>query len=110
MLQSETSLYLAGLFLRFGVPLCFTIILAWLLRNMDLQWLREAGEEKGKEKSIDRQLPEGCWIIHNLSKDDRRGMELPDVCWKVRMRFEGILPDHCLECQYFKEGVLENAA
>lgn len=110
MLQSETSLYLAGLFLRFGVPLGFTIILAWLLRNMDLHWLEKADEEKGQVNSTKEQLPEGCWIIHNLSKDDLTGMELHDTCWKVRMRFEGVLPDQCLECQYFKEGVLENAA
>ena len=110
MLQSETSLYIAGLFLRFGVPLGFTIILAWLLRNMDLQWLGEASQEKEDEKSITGQLPEGCWIIHNISKEDHRVMEPSEICWKVRMRFEGILPDQCIECPYFKEGVLENAA
>jgi cytochrome c-type biogenesis protein CcmE len=110
MLQSETSLYLAGLFLRFGVPLGLTIILAWLLRNMDMQWLEQADEDKGKDHRIEGQLPDGCWIIHNLSKDNHVDTELQDACWKVRVRFEGILPDQCLDCQYFQEGVLEDAA
>ncbi len=110
MLQSETSLYLAGLFLRFGVPLGFTILLAWLLRNLDLHWLEEAVEDKGVDHGNEVRLPDGCWIIHNFSKDHPEGIEPQDSCWKVRIRFEGILPDQCIDCPYFKEGVLEVAA
>lgn len=110
MLQSESSLYLAGLFLRFGVPLGLTIFLAWLLRNLDLHWLEEVTGERRDEKIDLRQEPQGCWIIHNLPQEKSLSHDLQEACWKVRMGFEGVLPDQCLDCQYFKEGLLENAA
>jgi hypothetical protein len=110
MLQGEGSLYLAGLFLRFGVPLGLTLILAWLLRNLDLRWVNEADHMEEHETIEEVQLPEACWIIHNLSKDDGGSVEPQEPCWRVRMRFEGNLPSQCLDCTFFKEGLLEIAA
>jgi len=110
MLQSEGSMYLAGLFLRFGVPLGLTIFLAWLLKNMDLHWLDEVNGESQGEKPDLNQEPQGCWIINNLPQEKYLSEDLQEACWKVRVGFEGILPDQCLDCKYFKEGILENAA
>jgi hypothetical protein len=110
MLQSDGSMYLVGLFLRFGVPLGLTIILAWLLKNIDLQWLKEANGEKEVEKSDFPSIIQGCWILHNLSLEKSLSGDPQEGCWKVRVKFEGDLPDQCLECNFFTEGILENAA
>ncbi|OGO16816.1 MAG: hypothetical protein A2Z14_07115 [Chloroflexi bacterium RBG_16_48_8] len=110
MLQSEGSLYLAGLFLRFGVPLGLTIILTWLLRNLDLHWLEQADDTRENETIEEAQLSEACWVVHNLSSDDGRCADLQEPCWRVRLRFEGNLSNQCLDCQFFKDGLLENAA
>ena len=110
MLQADGTLYLAGLFLRFGVPLGLTIILAWLLRNMDLRWMEEGEPSVESNRIENKELSEICWIVHNFVKDDGVELEAQETCWKVRMRFEGILPSECLDCEIFQEGLLEIAA
>jgi hypothetical protein len=110
MLQSEGSLYLAGLFLRFGVPLGLTIILAWVLRNLDLRWVEEGEPSIENETVEEDQLPEACWIVHNTSTDNGRNATTQEPCWRIRMRFEGNLSSQCLDCQYFKDRILETAA
>ena len=110
MLQSDGTMYLAGLFLRFGVPLGLTIFLAWLLNNLDLSWLNEMRGDSHAEKTVLHQKPQGCWILHKLPLENSSFGDPQDACWKVRVNFEGILPDQCLECDSFKEGILANAA
>jgi hypothetical protein len=110
MLESEGSLYLAGLFLRFGVPLGLTIILAWLLRNLDLRWIEEGDLSIEDEKVEEPQIPEVCWVLHNTSTDSGGNVDAQEPCWRVRMRFEGNLSSQCLDCQYFGDKILEVAA
>jgi hypothetical protein len=110
VLQSEGSLYLAGLFLRFGVPLGFTMILAWVLRNLDLRWIEEGDSSVENEKVEEDQLPEACWIVHRSSTGNGRKAVALDPCWRIRMRFEGNLSSQCLDCQYFKDQIFEIAA
>ena len=110
MPQSEGIMYLAGFFLRFGVPLGLTIFFAWLLRNLDLQWLKEAESVNQDQGSDEPQIPQDCWILQNIPRGKCPTEAFPEACWKVRMKFEGILPDQCLDCRYFEAGILENAA
>lgn len=110
MLPEEGTLYLANLFLRFGVPLGLTIILAWLLRNLDLHWLDDAVRDHSEEHLNKRQAPNDCWVIHNVSERMEGVEKIKDPCWKIRMSFEGSLLDQCMDCPYFKQGLLENAA
>jgi len=109
-MQNDVSMYLVGLFLRFGVPLGITIMLAWLLKNIDLLWLEEANGERGVRKTDLPSKNQGCWILHNLSLENPPCGDLQEACWKVRVKFEGVLPDQCLDCKYFKERILDNAA
>jgi hypothetical protein len=118
MPQSEAGLYLAGLFLRFGVPLGLTLFLAWILKNMDLQWLEEEDRVKAAPGTDPQQRPQerpqeksqGCWIYHNLPQEITAKKGSQGACWNLRIRFEGSLPDECLDCVYFKEKLFENAA
>ena len=110
MLQSDVSMYLVGLFLRFGVPLGLTLFLAWLLKNIDIQWLEQTNGKSDRGEAEPPLLVMGCWILHNFRNESSPAYELGEVCWKLRMRFEGNLPDECLDCEYFEKGLLENAA
>jgi hypothetical protein len=109
-LPEEGALYLASLFLRFGVPLGLTIFLAWLLRNLDLHWLKDAVKDHPKERLNKGQVPDDCWVIHNVPNESDSAGKSKDPCWKIRMAFEGNLSDQCLECPYFKRGLLKSAA
>jgi hypothetical protein len=110
MPQSEGIMYLAGFFLRFGVPLGLTLFFAWLLKNLDLQWLKEAQSENQDQRSDELRIPQDCWILQNIPHGKDPNEVFPEACWKVRMNFEGFLPDQCLDCRYFEAGILENAA
>ena len=108
-MQSGVDMYWVGLFLRFGVPLGLTLMLAWLLKNIDLQWLENAKDEIAESGGASSDMP-GCWIYHNLSQENNKFQDLKAACWKVRVKFEGSLPEECLECVYFGKRLLENVA
>ncbi len=110
MLPEAGTLYLASLFLRFGVPVGLTIILAWVLRNLDLHWLNDTDKDHSEERLDKSRVPDGCWVIHNISNGQEDIAKVKDPCWKIRMAFEESLSDQCLECPYFKKELLENAA
>jgi hypothetical protein len=110
MTQGDIGMYLVGLFLRFGIPLGLTIILAWILKNLDLQWLEEREREPIESRIEDEGQSQGCWVLQNFSHEVSAINGHQDACWKVRMRIEGKLPDECLDCAYFKDTLLMDAA
>ena len=109
MLLKGVDMYWVGMFLRFGIPLGFTLMLTWFLKNIDVQWLEEAYEDNTVVTDTPCEI-HGCWIQHNLSQENSQNRDPNLACWKVRVKFEGILPDDCIDCEYFESRILENAA
>jgi hypothetical protein len=110
MLQSDVGMYLVGLFLRLGVPLGLTLFFAWLLKNIDLQWLEQSNGLSDRDETETPLRSQGCWILNNLANQGPVSSGQGELCWKVRMRLEGNFPDECLDCEHFEKGLLKNAA
>jgi len=103
--------FLAGVLLRLGVPLGFTLLLVWLLKRLDERWQKEAERSRS---GIQARNP-GCWEIKRCPQERRAQCEAyahPEIpCWQFyRLRNRGLLLDRCLTCEVFRGAPLPMSA
>lgn len=95
---------LAGLLIRYGLPILFMGLTVWLLRQLDARWQAEA-----------RQVPvaappvmEGpaCWQVHQCAPERRAEcpafLNAATPCWQVFRDHNGNLRAGCLVCDFFR--------
>jgi hypothetical protein len=89
---------LAGLLLRFAVPIAGTIVLVYLLRKLDAHWQAEA---ELTPITIDKVE---CWNAKGCSEEQRKnciGAVSPLPCWQVHRQPNGYLQEKCISCEVF---------
>jgi hypothetical protein len=105
--------FLAGLLLRFGIPLAVTVLLAWGLRRMDSRWREEARlRQAGAVGAALRQVR--CWEDKACPPERRESCPAypqPETpCWQVFRAQDGRLREACLSCEVFLEAPALHAA
>ena len=85
-----------GVFLRLGVPIALTILVAWWLKSLDTQWQHE---------SEARPAAKPCWEVHGCTPEQRAAcpayLENQQPCWEVFRNADGELPPACLTCSVY---------
>lgn len=111
-----TAAVIAGILLRFGVPIGLTVLLARFLRKLDARW-RDEAEQKAAEAILQSQrqtllnlwLEQPCYTIKNCSAQQKENCrafsQIEKPCWEIQ-KSNGSLSKACLECEYRKELVL----
>jgi hypothetical protein len=89
---------LAGLLLRFAIPILGTFILVYFLRKLDAHWQTEAELTPVHVEKIE------CWKVKGCSEEQRKNCvanssSLP--CWQVHRRPNGYLQEQCISCEVF---------
>jgi hypothetical protein len=97
---------LAGLFLRIGLPILVTALLAWILHRLDERWQQEIKQEQQmgfREVAIQR---ERCWQIKRCSPERRNEciafLEPAIHCWEHFRNGRRELRESCLDCEVFR--------
>jgi hypothetical protein len=98
----------AGILLRIGIPLFFTLIVAHLLKRLDERWRRESLEAAAKSAQGRVYPPIRCWGIRGFS-DETCG-NCPAFlsntpCWEVK-RVNGLLSKECLRCPVIQQALI----
>lgn len=104
---------IAGIFLRIGLPIVLTFLLARFLRNLDSRWREEAEQQVNDRKMLEQQhtllnlwLEQPCHSIMNCSEEQKENCEAYNQtekpCWEVQ-RANGNLARRCQDCDYRKE-------
>ncbi len=99
---------MAGLLIRFGIPIGITAVLAWLLRKLDLRWQAEAEKRRLRAHSLGAAVRQvRCWERRDCPPEKRDACpayataDLP--CWQVFRQNHGRLLEACLNCEVFRE-------
>lgn len=100
---------MAGLTIRFGIPIVVTAVLVWLLRKLDARWQREAQRGARIEPGPKELFPLlRCWVLNDCPEERKRNckayLEAKRPCWQVFRDKSGHMQGTCLECD-----VLRNA-
>jgi hypothetical protein len=98
---------IAGLLLRFGIPIVITAMLVYALRRLDQKWQREielaVKSEPVKVGIFDKIR---CWATKECSQEIRETcpafLESGRPCWQVHRDVSGEMQPKCLECPVFQ--------
>lgn len=97
---------IAGLLLRFGIPIGITALLVYALRRLDQKWQREielAAQSELVQVSLYDQIR--CWATKECSQEDRDNcpafLEGGRPCWQVHRDVSGEMRRECLDCPVF---------
>jgi hypothetical protein len=94
---------LAGILLRFGVPILVMIAAVYFLRRLDIRWQEEARQQLPKVPVYAPQIP--CWEAKGCPPEKRQhcaeflNPEIP--CWQQFRGNDGQLKEDCLDCNVF---------
>jgi hypothetical protein len=93
---------LAGILLRFGLPILVMVVVVYFLRRLDNRWQEEARQKMANAVMQVPQTP--CWEVHNCqNKEKCTAFANPGTpCWQQFRSEEGLLKDSCLECSVFR--------
>ncbi len=99
---STTLAVLAGILLRFGLPILVMVIAVYFLRRLDNRWQEEAKERMVVSQTSAPQTP--CWEVHNCqNKEQCPAYVNPGVaCWQQFRSDEGLLKESCIDCSVFR--------
>ena len=91
---------LTGLLLRLAIPILGTLILVYVLRNLDVRWQSEAEELPAPVLAEKIE----CWKFKGCSEEQRKqcvaaSSNLP--CWQVYRKPNGYLQERCISCEVF---------
>ena len=87
---------LAGLLLRFAIPILGTILVIYVLRKLDAHWQAEAEQIPVPIEKVE------CWKIKGCSEEQHKNCPaavsiLP--CWQTHRRPNGYLQEKCISCE-----------
>ena len=90
---------LAGLLLRFAIPIAGTLILIYFLRKLDAHWQAEASLAPiAMVEKVE------CWKMKHCSNEQRKhciAASSPLPCWQVHRQPNGYLQEKCITCEVF---------
>jgi hypothetical protein len=95
---TSIAVVLAGLLIRFAIPILLTALLIFLLRRLDIRWQAEA-----REPVLEIQKPE-CWKVKGCAPEQRKeciGFKSKLPCWQAYRQPNGYLREECLACEVF---------
>ena len=98
---------IAGLLLRFGIPIGITVLLVYALRRLDQKWQREV-ELEAQSELVQVSFFEKirCWATNECSQENRDTcqafLERGRPCWQVHRDISGDMQPECLDCSVFK--------
>ncbi len=98
---------IAGLLLRFGIPIGITALLVYALRRLDQKWQSEV-ELAAQSESVQVSLFDKirCWATNECSHEIRETcpafIESGRPCWQVHRDVSGEMQPKCLECPVFQ--------
>jgi len=92
------------IFLRFVVPILFTVLIVFFLRRLDARWQEEARFQMTNSPKL---IPENpCWEVNNCSPEKKyqcKAFINPDVpCWQQYRSTNGLLRESCLSCSVYR--------
>ena len=99
---------IAGLLLRFGIPIGITVLLVYALRRLDQKWQREVELEAQPELELHVSLFDKirCWATNECSQENRETcpafIERGRPCWQVHREVSGEMQSKCLDCPVFQ--------
>lgn len=98
---------IAGLLLRFGIPIGITVLLVYTLRRLDQKWQREvelAAQAELVQVSLFDKIR--CWATNDCSQENhdtcQAFLERGRPCWQVHRDVSGEMQLECLDCPVFK--------
>jgi hypothetical protein len=98
---------IAGILLRFGIPIGITALLVYALRQLDQKWQREvelASQSALVQVSLFDQIR--CWATNECSQEKRNTctafLERGRPCWQVHRNASGEMLSKCLICPVFQ--------
>lgn len=93
---------LAGILLRFGLPILVMAIAVYFLRRLDNRWQDEARKRMTETAAHAPQTP--CWEVHNCKNREQcpAYMDPAVPCWQQFRTEEGLLKDGCIDCSVFR--------
>jgi hypothetical protein len=99
---TTTLAVLAGLLLRFGLPILVMAVAVYFLRRLDNRWQEEARQRMADVVTQAPQTP--CWEVHNCqNKEQCVAYVKPGTpCWQQFRSDEGLLKESCLDCSIFR--------
>jgi len=89
----------AGVVIRFAIPVGITAVMIYFLRKLDARWQAEG-------QSVDQALVEKprCWEANNCSPEQMAscpGYLSDQPCWQAFRTEDGHLKEKCLGCSVF---------
>jgi len=105
---SMTLTLIAGLLLRFGIPIGITALLVYALRRLDQKWQRDLELEAQPEFVLQVSLFDKirCWATNECSQEIRDTcpafIESGRPCWQVHRDVSGEMQPKCLNCPVFQ--------
>lgn len=92
-----------GLLLRIGLPVAGTLLMAALLRRLDLRWQAEVEQQNA---ALAYAPDTRCWDIHPCPDEQRLACPAfihPETpCWQHFRAPNGDLRSSCLACELFR--------
>jgi hypothetical protein len=89
---------LAGLFLRFAIPIAGTLALVYLLQKLDAHWQAEAELTPVSIEKVE------CWKVKGCSEEQIKNCTAgisPLPCWQAHRQPNGYLQEKCISCEVF---------
>jgi len=97
-------LALAGLLIRYGLPILFMGATVWLLRRLDARWQAEARGTPVAAPPV--MAGPACWQVNGCAPDRRAEcpafLNAATPCWQVFRDHNGNLRAGCLVCEFFR--------
>jgi hypothetical protein len=95
---------LAGLLIRYGLPILFMGVTVWLLRRLDARWQAEARGTPVAAPPV--MAGPACWQVNGCAPDRRAEcpafLNAATPCWQVFRDHNGNLRAGCLVCEFFR--------
>jgi hypothetical protein len=91
-----------GILIRLAIPVAVTLVVAYVLRQLDQRWQQEASV--GAPSPIEVLQ---CWVLNDCPPERREKcaayhqQNIP--CWQVFRDEAGRLPQRCLSCDVFRK-------
>ncbi len=108
--QDLTLTFVAGVLIRFGIPIVLTLVAIWFFRKLDQRWKAEAEELTQAQMALATAKRTPCWEQKQCSPEKMQSCpvyaqkEAP--CWLVLRDKNGNLKPGCLDCVVFRNAPL----
>jgi hypothetical protein len=95
-----------GIILRLGIPIGLTLLVIWILKQLDSRWISEA-ELSTAHVAVRTADQVPCWERKGCSEEKRANCPAckePQVpCWQQFRSPKGLLKEECIGCEVFRE-------